>query len=121
MLQTNPEIDHIVAEATNIAREHKHEYVVAEHLLLSLVKYKPFNDLLNDFGVDTEGLITDVELYLLSLTDLIKENSSEPKKTHALERIFNRAFTQVLFSARTHIQVIDMFRSEEHTSELQSH
>lgn len=111
MLQTNPEIDHIVAEATNLAKEHKHEYVLAEHLLLSLAKYKPFNDLLNDFGADTEGLVTDVELYLLSLTDLIKETGSEPKKTHALERIFNRAFTQVLFSARTHIQVIDLFLS----------
>jgi len=111
MLQTNPEIDHIVAEATNSAKELKHEYVTIEHVLLSLVKYKPFNDLLNDYGIDVEGLVNDVELYLIGLSDLVKNDSDEPKKTHGLERVFNRAFTQVLFSARSHIQVIDLFLS----------
>ena len=111
MLQTNPEIDHIVAEATNSAKEFKHEYVTVEHVLLSLVKYKPFNDLVNNFGVDAEGLENDIELYLVGLTDLVKDTNDEPKKTHALERVFNRAFTQVLFSARSHIQVIDLFLS----------
>jgi ATP-dependent Clp protease ATP-binding subunit ClpA len=111
MLQTNPEIDHIVAEATILAKEHKHEYVVAEHMLLSLVKYKPFNELLYNYGVDTDGLIKDLETYVVGLTDLVNPTVTEPKKTHALERVFNRAFTQVLFSARTHIQIIDLFLS----------
>jgi ATP-dependent Clp protease ATP-binding subunit ClpA len=111
MLSTNPEIDHIVAEAMLIAKEHKHEYVTVEHLMLSLVRYKPFNDLLVNFGADVVGITQDIELYLIGLNDLVKEGVTEPKKTHALERLFNRAFTQVLFSARTHIQVIDLFLS----------
>ncbi len=111
MLQTNPEIDHIVAEATSSAKSLKHEYVTIEHVMLSLVKYKPFNDLLNDFGIDVDGLVHDVELYLIGLNDLVKDDLDEPKKTHGLERVFNRAFTQVLFSARSHIQVIDLFLS----------
>ena len=113
MLQANPEIDHIVTEAVNIAKECKHEFVILEHLLLSLVKYKPFNDLINDFGIDTVGLVADLELYLTGLNDIKQKNNDEvqPKKTHALERVFNRALTQVLFSARTHIQVIDLFLS----------
>lgn len=111
MLQTNPEIDHIVTEATNIAREFKHEYVTLEHLTLSLVKYKPFNELLANFGADVDGLIKDLEVYLVGLDDIVTNSGEDPKKTHTLERVFNRAFTQVLFSARTHIQVIDLFLS----------
>ena len=111
MLQTNPESDHIVAEATAIAREYKHEYVTIEHITLSMVKYKPFNDLLAGFGADTVGLVKDLEMYLSGLTVLVNPLADEPKKTHALERVFNRALTQVLFSARTHVQVIDLFLS----------
>jgi ATP-dependent Clp protease ATP-binding subunit ClpA len=109
MLQTNPEIDQIVSEATILAKEHKHEYVTVEHLTLALVQYKPFNELLFGFGVDLKGITTDLRVYLLGLSDAVKSTESEPKKTHALERIFNRAFTQVLFSGRTHIQLIDLY------------
>lgn len=121
MLQTNPEIDHIVAEATKSAKEFKHEYVIVEHVFLSLVKYKPFNDLLEGFGIDTDGLIGDLELYLVGLPGMDNDRPDEPKKTHALERVFNRAFTQVLFSARTHIQVIDLFLSIHAESNSYAH
>lgn len=110
-LQTNPEIDHIVAEAINCACENKHEYVTVEHLMLSTCKYKPFHKLLDDFGVDAAGLVAELEMYILGLSELVNVNAVEPKKTHTLERVFNRAFTQVLFSGRTHIQIIDLFLS----------
>ena len=118
MLSTNPEIDHIIAEAVNSAKELKHKYVTIEHLLLSLIKYKPFNDLLHIYGVDVDGLTSEIDLYLIGLGELVKPHNGEPKKTHALERMFNRALTQVLFSARTHVQVIDLFVSiySEHNS-----
>ena len=112
MLSTNPEIDHILSEATNIAKELKHEYVTVEHLMLALIKYKPFNELLSNYGADVDGLVQDIELYLIGLSSIVSKNdNTEPKKTHAIERLFNRAFTQVLFSARTHVQVIDIFVS----------
>ena len=111
MLQTNPEIDHIVAEATALAKSYHHKYVTVEHVMMSMVKYKPFNNLLYDFGVDTDGLVVDIDTYLVSQNELVDPNVDEPKKTHTLERVFNRAFTQVLFSARTHIQIIDLFLS----------
>lgn len=112
MLSTNPEIDHVLAEATNLAKEFKHEYVTVEHLMLSLVRYKPFADMLSLYGIDVDGLAQDVELYLIGMTSIsAKREGAEPKKTHAIERLFNRAFTQVLFSARTHVQIIDLFVS----------
>lgn len=110
MLQTNPEIDHVVAEATELAVTLSHEYVTLEHVFLSMIRYEPFKDILVEYGADVGGLDTDVESYLLSRVDLVSVDG-DPKKTHALERVFNRAFTQVLFSARTHIQLMDLFLS----------
>ena len=110
MLQTNPEIDHIVVEATELAVTLSHEYVTLEHVFLSMIRYEPFKELLVQYGADIGGLDTDVEAYLLAQVDLVSTDG-DPKKTHALERVFNRAFTQVLFSARTHIQLMDLFLS----------
>jgi ATP-dependent Clp protease ATP-binding subunit ClpA len=110
MLQTNPEIDHIVAEATELSKSFGHEYVTLEHVFLSMIRFDPFKDLLVQFGADVSSLDAELEAYLLQASNLIVAEQ-EPKKTHALERVFNRAFTQVLFSARTHIELMDLFLS----------
>ena len=110
MLQTNPEIDHVIEEATQIAIKLSHEYVTLEHVFLAMLRYEPFKDLLLNFGADVDSLENELENYLLSQVDLISTDG-DPKKTHALERTFNRAFTQVLFSSRTHITIIDLFVS----------
>jgi ATP-dependent Clp protease ATP-binding subunit ClpA len=110
MLQTNPEIDHVVSEATLLAKSFSHEYVTLEHVFLSMVRYDPFKDFIVSYGADVEGLDADLDAYL-GAQDLLVVNDSDPKKTHALERVFNRAFTQVLFSSRTHVQMMDLFLS----------
>ena len=120
MLQTNPEIDYIVVEATDLAKRLSHEYVTLEHVFLSMVRYTPFRDFLISYGTDIEGLDADVAAYLEDQIYLISD-TSDPKKTHALERVFNRAFTQVLFSARTHIQILDLFLSIHAESNSYAH
>jgi len=110
MLQTNPEIDHIVSEATDLAKSLSHEYVTLEHVFLSMIRYEPFRKFLIEYGTDVDGLDADLDAYLLGQDHLISI-SSNPKKTHALERVFNRALTQVLFSGRTHLQLLDLFLS----------
>jgi len=111
MLQSNPEIDLIVKQAVEIALSHEHSYVTLEHMTLALVEYKPFNEMLVNFGADMDGLTSDLKSYIITQTHLKNNTKDAPKKTHALERVFNRAFTQVIFSSRTHIQVIDLFLS----------
>lgn len=119
-IQPNPEIEVIVNTAITSAKEHNHEYVSLEHLLKGTVLFKPFNELLVAFGVDVDALVLDIDLYLDSQKYLVSQDAHcEPKKTHALERVFNRAFTQVLFSGRSHIQVVDLFLSI--TNETNSH
>ena len=120
MLQTNPEIDYIVTEATELARSFNHEYVTLEHVFLSMIRFDPFKDLLAQFGADVVSLDAELEAYLIQATNLIVDEQ-EPKKTHALERVFNRAFTQVLFSARTHIELMDLFLSIHAESNSYAH
>lgn len=110
MLHTNSEIDYIVADATQLAKDLSHEYVTLEHVFLSMVRFDPFRDLLIQFGADTDGLDAELEAYLLQATNLIVSDS-DPKKTHSLERVFNRALTQVLFSSRTKLELMDLFLS----------
>lgn len=113
MIQPNPEIETVIQMATDSAKRHRHEYVTLEHLLYALVTYKPFNKLLEKFGTDVEGLTADLETYNATREHCIISGDDDytPRKTHALERTFNRALTQVLFSGRNHVQVIDVFLS----------
>ena len=120
MIQYTPDIEVVIANASDLAKKYNHEYVTLEHLAHGLVSFKPFNDLLFSFGADTDGLLSDLEDYLQKQTYLDSaEPDHIPKKTHSLERIFNRALTQVLFSGRTHLQIIDIFLSI--SSETNSH
>lgn len=112
MLQTNPEIDSIIELATQLASTKNHEYVTLEHLLLSMVTKGPFNTLITNVGCETDQLKKELEDYLDTQSSLVSKGVDvEPKKTNSLERVFNRAFTQVLFSGRQSLQVIDLFLS----------
>ena len=112
MIQHNPEIEQVILNATEVSKRLSHEYVTIEHRAYGLIIYKPFNDLLLSFGVDVDALIADLEDYLQKQTYIVNNNNDHaPKKTHSLERVFNRAFTQVLFSGRNYIQILDIFLS----------
>ena len=118
-MQNNPEIEFIVESAVKIAVERNHEYVITEHLLLAMIRHDPFHRVLVNFGVDVALLDQDIEAYLLTLTSMSKNNSSPPKKTNALERMFNRALTQVMFTGRRSITTLDLYLSM--MSEANSH
>ena len=120
MINPNPEIELIIANATETAKNYNHEYVTLEHLAYGLITYKPWHDLLLAFGVDMKGIVADFEEYLQKQTYIVSQQEDNvPKKTHSLERVFNRAFTQVLFSGRNHVQTIDIYLSI--ASETNSH
>ncbi len=113
-IHSNPEIENIVNTATTIAKDYNHEYVTLEHLLIALVEYPAFNKLLIDFGVEAEELLRDLYEYIGKQDYLVAPTTVTelvPQRTHSLERVFNRAFTQVLFSAREQMETIDLFLS----------
>jgi ATP-dependent Clp protease ATP-binding subunit ClpA len=108
-MQNNPEIEQIVDAAVKIARDKHHEYVLTEHVLLAMVRHDPFQKLLVKYGTDVFKLDIELEAYLDSLVNLIKTGDIQPKKTNALERVFNRALTQVLFTGRRSVTTVDLY------------
>ena len=109
-MQNNPEIEQIIENAVKIARDKKHEYVLTEHVLLSLLRHQPFQKLIQKFGTDTAMFDAELNAYLDSLVSLVKDDPDlQPKKTNALERTFNRALTQVLFTGRRSITTLDLY------------
>ena len=110
-MNQNPEIEMIVNLAVEIATEKKHEYVLTEHLLLATVRHRPFRHLLENFGVDVDLMDADIEAYLNGLVNLVRNSDSPPRRTNALERMFNRALTQVMFTGRQGMEIIDIYLS----------
>lgn len=115
----NGDIEKIIRAAREYARELNHEYFMVEHLLLSLLYEKNFNEFLDEMGVEINSLIVEVEEYLANLKHQSVELNEDPKKTASLERVFNRAYTQVLFSGRQNLSIIDLYLSI--TNETHSH
>lgn len=118
----NPEIEKIIEQAIHIAKTKRHVYVTLEHALLSLITHESFKKQLEDFGVDVDDMIQDVDSYLDSMNNIviglhknddtnIETEEIQPRKTNSLERVFNRAVTQVLFTGRRQIEVIDLYAS----------
>jgi ATP-dependent Clp protease ATP-binding subunit ClpA len=109
-MQNNPEIEQIVEAAIKLARTKSHEYVLTEHVLLSMVRFQPFRRVLETFGTEVAALDSDLDQYLDSLVSLqTSKTDYQPKKTNALERCFNRALTQVLFTGRRTITTLDLY------------
>lgn len=109
-MQQNPEIEQIVDNAVKIAANKQHSLVTVEHLMMALVQHSPFTELLMKFGVDVTAVLVDLEQHLTNIGhSIVAEQGQQPKKTNALERVFNRAMTQVLFTGRRNLTTADLY------------
>jgi ATP-dependent Clp protease ATP-binding subunit ClpA len=118
-MQNNPEIEQIIENAVKLARDRRHEYVLTEHVLLALVRYNPFRRVLEKFGVEVDMFDQELDAYLDSLINLVTDKDVAPRKTNGLERCFNRALTQVLFTGRRNVATVDLYLAM--MSETNSH
>src|SRR6056300_1266116 len=109
-MQHSPEIEQILATAHKIAKDKKHDYVTIEHLTLAMVQYPKFKRCIESFGSSSDAIVSDLNLYIDSQTMLVSNPvKGDPKKTNALERVFNRALTQVMFGGRRSMETIDLW------------
>jgi len=111
-MQHNPEIEHLIEQAVTLARKMKHQFVTTEHLLLAMIQYDTFRKCLDKFGAEVDMLEQEITLYLENLQNLISEDPDlQPRKTQAIERIFNRANVQVMFTGRRAMNTLDLYLS----------
>jgi ATP-dependent Clp protease ATP-binding subunit ClpA len=109
-MQNNPEIEQIIDGAARIAREKQHVYVLTEHLLLAMMRHDPFRRVLQKFGTDADLLDRELESYIDNVINIRSTDPDlQPRKTNALERLFNRAMTQVLFTGRRTLTTADLY------------
>ena len=109
-MQNNPEIEKIVNNAVAIAKAHNHAYVITEHVLMAMIQYAPFRSVLIKYGTAVEQFEGELSAYILSQVSLLTSKEDyTPRKTNGLERMFNRALTQVLFTGRRAITLLDLY------------
>ena len=108
------EIESLVAQAISLAKSFNHEYVTLEHLTTVVLDDKVIRSMCYELQADSQAIQEALMLYLNEDTpELAVDNESEaqPRKTHMLERVFNRALTQALFQGKRGINQIDLILS----------
>ena len=109
------EIDQIISNAVQQAIDEKHEYVTLEHIMYSLLEDESVIEILEKIDCDYLSAKEDLKNYLKDTEfnglkgEVVFEG--KPKKTTAIERVLQRAFAQVIFSARDQVAPIDLFIS----------
>ena len=113
MVEPSKELHLVFDKAISDARKLKHDYTTLEHLLYAMLCEEGFVKTLTDFGADLDYIKSNLEHHLKTKCDDITSDEEvvNPKKTQTLERVLNRAFTQVLFAGRTHMSTSDVLIS----------
>ena len=113
MVEPSKELQLVFDKAINDAKKLMHEYVTLEHLLHAIFCEEKFCNIIGMFGADIDYIKSNLEHHLkTNMSEIITENDKvKPKKTHTVERVLNRAFTQVLFAGRNNIELTDVVLS----------
>jgi len=111
MVEPSDNLQAVFEQAIETAKKLHHEYLTIEHLLAAMLSDETFTSSIQGYG-------SDPSLLKNSLTDYLQNKCGEitvpdvvvkPKKTQSVERVLNRAFTQVLFNGRQRIEPTDVF------------
>jgi len=111
MVEPSDNLQAVFEQAIDTAKKLHHEYLTIEHLLFAMLNDSDFTSTVSKFGGNPDELKKDLTDYLqnkcaeITITDVV----IKPKKTQAVERVLNRAFTQTLFNGRQRIEPTDIF------------
>jgi ATP-dependent Clp protease ATP-binding subunit ClpA len=115
MVEPSDQLQVVFEKAVSDCKKLGHEYVTLEHLIFAMLCEEKFFELLENYGANCDFIKSNLEQYLKTQLDDIKidplPRAFKPKKTQTVERVLNRAFTQVLFSGRQSIELVDVFLS----------
>jgi ATP-dependent Clp protease ATP-binding subunit ClpA len=113
MIEPSDRLQAIFEDAIEGAKKLQHEYITIEHLVHSIVNDSETAELIKSYGADPTFLQTNLDHYLKNNLYDIKTSdvNLRPKKTNSIERVLNRCFTQVLFSGRQRIEIVDVIIS----------
>ena len=111
MVEPSDNLQAVFEQAIETAKKLHHEYLTIEHLLAAMLSDDNFTNCIQGYGSDPDALKNNLNDYLqnkcaeITIPDVVVK----PKKTQSVERVLNRAFTQVLFNGRQRIEPTDVF------------
>jgi ATP-dependent Clp protease ATP-binding subunit ClpA len=110
MIEPSQRLQTIFENSIKLAKKLGHEYITIEHLVCSIMSDADSYNQIQEFGADANFIRSNLEHYLKNNLNDIKTNDpdSKPKKTHSIERVLNRCFSQVLFSGRQRMEIFDI-------------
>jgi len=113
MVEPSKELQETFDKAISNAKKLSHEYVTLEHMVHAMFCEKSFASIMTEFGADVDYIKSNLDHYLTHQCDEIitDQTKYKPKKTQTVERVLNRAFTQVLFAGRQEIGLVDILLS----------
>jgi len=110
-MQSSKKIDQLINEARKLAANQSSKYITSEHVLFEMLTDDDLINTLDGFGISTKQLLEEVWEFVTTKIPKDLVTGEHPVKTHSLDRIFNRAYTQVLFSGREELLMVDIFLS----------
>ena len=110
MIEPSQRLQTIFENSIKLAKKLGHEYITIEHLVCSILSDADSYNQIQEFGADANFIRSNLEHYLKNnLNDIKSEDADvKPKKTHSIERVLNRCFSQVLFSGRQRMEIFDI-------------
>ena len=113
MIEPSQKLQAVFEHSIVVAKKLGHEYITIEHLVFSIMQDADTYNQIQEFGADANFIKTNLEHYLKNNLNDIKSVNSDvrPKKTHSIERVLNRCFSQVLFSGRQRMEIFDVIVS----------
>ncbi len=111
MVEPSDNLQAVFEKAIETAKKLHHEYLTIEHLLFAMLMEETFSKTVQGYGADINELKKNLANYLQTKCQeiTIEDVVVKPRKTQSVERILNRAFTQVLFNGRQRIEPTDVF------------
>jgi ATP-dependent Clp protease ATP-binding subunit ClpA len=111
MVEPSDNLQAVFEKAIETAKNLNHEYLTIEHLLFAMLCEDSFANAIQGYGSDPEYIKKNLEHYLKNKCEEITAAGpiAKPKKTQVVERVLNKAFTQVLFNGRQRIESTDVF------------
>jgi len=111
MVEPSDDLQMVFEKAITVAKQLQHEYLTIEHLLFAMLCEESFSNCITGYGADPDYVKKNLEHYLKNKCDEIvgEKIDIKPRKTQTVERVLNRAFTQVLFNGRQKIEPTDVF------------
>ncbi len=91
----DPASEKALNDAFHFAREHQHEYLTVEHLLLALLNNPPARDALCSCAINLALLRDELMKFLKATSTLFNDSSKDTQPTMALQRVLQRAVFQV--------------------------